>query len=148
MVRVTATFYARRPEEVPELGGWAHDAEFDPEEVTHDPQGQTVLVPFPRSPCGSSISPVPSSSGRGGWERASSRVPFVRCLLTIRQATALTARPSGQGEMGTMLLGLTYQPSEGVVQVDADWGPAFRVSVATVTTGRTAPSRLGARTEC
>ncbi len=59
-------------------------------------------------------------------------MPFARCLLTVRQATALTAQPPGQGEMGTMLLGLRYHRSEGVVQVDADRGPAFRVSVAAI----------------
>ncbi len=34
--------------------------------------------------------------------------------------------------MGTMLLGLTYHPAARVIQVDADWGLAFWVSVAAI----------------
>jgi hypothetical protein len=85
--RVIRRLHATTPEELYEIGGWAHDAYFAWEEVEFDALQRTVVVPFAQQPpddVGAPRAELVRERRVGG---SVFKVPFLRYRLVVRGAT-------------------------------------------------------------
>jgi hypothetical protein len=84
---VIRRLHATTPEELYEIGGWAHDAYFAWEEVEFDALRRTVVVPFAQQPPDDVEAPRAELVRERRVGGSVFKVPFLRYRLVVRGAT-------------------------------------------------------------
>ncbi len=126
---VTATWRATSSEDLPQVGGWVHDAYFDWDRISFDAARGVVSVPFSQEPadveeCGQ---PGAQLVGRSRFGARVYKVRFVRCTATIGLARGYAVDNRHRDDPGMLNLVEATEPGE-IVFVPVT-GPEVRIAV-------------------
>jgi hypothetical protein len=119
-----------RPEDLALVTSWVHDAHFDYEEASFSEAASRATVPFAQESGWGDRHPSmpnPELLRRTLFARHY-RVPFVRCLLVVENASGISIDEAGRGDPG-MLNEVTFDATRPEVRVAAVVGPSIVVPV-------------------
>jgi hypothetical protein len=112
---------ARSPAELEKISWRTHDAEFDPSQIVFDADRHIVSLSSVQEPCDIEDGLPASAPVRSTWRFEEYAVPFLRCSLTIHEASALRVPDEVQDE-ASGLLSVDLAEADGVVRVWTDLG--------------------------